>query len=224
LSIRRRRLVPLLALLGLGVLPCHWAPGVAQALPLGQAAQPQVVRVDLTEWALSPSRVAVAAGRPVRFIASNGGAIPHALVVEGAGVRAETPSIGSAGSARLEVTFAAPGVYDLFCPIAAGQHRLLGQDGRLAAVAAAPGATYPLTDDAADESILVAILGPGGAAAVAAAEMAPAGGAPGGAAGGAAEGTAEGAAEGTAEVAPPPEGAADAPTAAGEPDPAAAAD
>jgi plastocyanin len=160
-----------------------------------------VVRVDLTEWALSPSRVAVAAGRPVRFIATNGGAIPHALVVEGAGVRAETPSIGSAASARLEVTFPAPGVYDLFCPIAVGQHRLLGQDGRLAAVEAAPGASYPLTEDAADESLLVAILGPGGPAAVAAAGVGPTEGAAG----------AEDAAEGM-----PEEGAAAAPATAAD--------
>jgi len=180
LSIRRRRLLPLLALLvplGFGALPCHWGAGVAQAGALDQAGPAQVVRVDLTEWALTPSRVAVAAGRPVRFVATNGGAIPHALVVEGAGVHAETPAIGSAGSARLDVTFAAPGIYDLFCPIGVGQHRLLGQDGRLAAVAPAPGAAYPLTDAAADEVILVTLLGPDGAAGAAAtADPAPAAG------------------------------------------------
>jgi plastocyanin len=158
--------------LGFGALPCHWGAGAAQAGALdqaGPAGAAQVVRVDLTEWALTPSRVAVAAGRPVRFVATNGGAIPHALVVEGAGVHAETGTIGSAESARLDVTFAAPGLYDLFCPIAVGQHRLLGQDGRVAAVEPAPGAAYPLTDAAADEAILVTLLGPEGAAAASAA-------------------------------------------------------
>jgi plastocyanin len=157
-------LVGLAGLLGLGGLPCHWLPGAAGAatalaMPASQAA-PLVVRVDLGEWSLTPSRVAVAAGRPVRFLATNRGAIPHALVVEGEGVYAETQAIGSAGTARLDVTFDAPGVFDLFCPLGDGQHRLLGQDGRLAAVAPEPGATYPLTGEAAEAAIVQTVLGP----------------------------------------------------------------
>ena len=147
-------MAPLLVLgglLGLGVLPCHWAPGwdvggragTALAMPVAQGGPSQEVRIDLSEWALTPSTVAVAAGRPVRFLASNSGAIPHALAVEGAGVYAETATIGSATTARLEITFAAPGVYDLFCPIGVGQHRLLGQDGRMAVVEPAPRGALP---------------------------------------------------------------------------------
>jgi plastocyanin len=166
--------VPLLmlgGLLGLGVLPCHWVPGwaagalgppagTAQAMPVAQSGPSQEVRIDLSEWALTPSTVAVAAGRPVRFVASNSGGIPHALAVEGSGVYAETATIGSAATARLEITFAAPGLYDLFCPIGVGQHRLLGQDGRMAVVDAVPGVRYPQSGEAAEEAVLLAVLGP----------------------------------------------------------------
>ena len=155
-------------LLGLGVLPCHWVPGwgaggpagTAQAMPVAQGGPSQEVRIDLSEWALTPSAVAVAAGRPVRFLASNSGAIPHALAVEGSGVYAETATIGSATTARLEITFAAPGVYDLFCPIGVGQHRLLGQDGRMAVVEPVPGVRYPQSGEEAEAAVLLAVLGP----------------------------------------------------------------
>jgi plastocyanin len=133
-------------------------------MPVPQGGAWQEVRIDLSEWALTPSTVAVAAGRPVRFVASNSGAIPHALAVEGTGVYAETATIGSAATARLEVTFAAPGVYDLFCPIGVGQHRLLGQDGRMAVVEPLPGVRYPQSGEAAEAAVLLAVLGPAGPA------------------------------------------------------------
>jgi plastocyanin len=133
-------------------------------MPATQGGAWQEVRIDLSEWALTPSTVAVAAGRPVRFVASNSGAIPHALAVEGTGVYAETATIGSAATARLEVTFAAPGVYDLFCPIGVGQHRLLGQDGRMAVVEPLPGVRYPQSGEAAEAAVLLAVLGPAGLA------------------------------------------------------------
>lgn len=142
--------VPLAAVIGAGGLPCHWAgapemapSGVAWALPVSQGAL-QEVRVDLTEWRLTPPQVTVAAGRPVRFVVTNHGAIPHALAVEGDALYAETAGIGSSRSARLQVTFNNPGVYDVFCPIGTGQHRLLGQEAVLTVVTAAPGMQLPL--------------------------------------------------------------------------------
>ncbi len=122
-------LVPVLGVIAAGGLPCHW-----QAAPVAaQASGAQDVRVDLTEWSLSPARIQVTPGVVVRLLAANHGALAHALAVEGDGLYSETDTIGSGKTARLEVTFAAPGLYDIYCPIAAGQHRALGQDGKIAA-------------------------------------------------------------------------------------------
>lgn len=165
---RRWVWLPLVGTIGLGGLPCHWltAPGspvgTALAMPLEQAAavRPQEVRVELTEWALSPNRVVVAAGRQVRFVVANRGDLPHALAVEGDGLYVETVAIGSAATTRLDVTFAAAGVYDLYCPLSTGQHRFLGQDGQLAAVVPVAGEIYPRTGPAAEEALTLAIVGP----------------------------------------------------------------
>lgn len=156
--------LPLVAVIGSGGLPCHWAgatdtapSGVAWAMPVSQGA-PQEVRVDLTEWGLTPPQVTVAAGRPVRFVVTNRGAIPHALAVEGDALYAETAGIGSSRSAPLVVTFSNPGVYDVFCPIGTGQHRLLGQEGMLTVVNAAPGMQLPLIGQAAERSLSIEIV------------------------------------------------------------------
>ena len=95
------------------------------------------IPIRLTEWALTPSEVVVAAGSAVRFVVTNAGALPHALSVEGDGFYAESAAVGSNQTTRLEVTFTVPGVYDLFCPVAAGQHRALGQEGLLTVTGAA---------------------------------------------------------------------------------------
>jgi plastocyanin len=176
---RRLALLPVAGALGLGALPCHWLPaaGGAAALPglLGGTAQAapapqttggtQEVRLDLTEWALTPARVTVAAGRPVRLVARNNGALPHALAVEGDGVYAETDGIGTAEAARLQLTFPAPGVYDLFCPVGAGQHRALGQEAQLTVVVAAPGVQYPQVSSDPAEAAPPGDAPPAGAAA-----------------------------------------------------------
>lgn len=150
--------LPLVAVIGGGGLPCHWASapdaaptGVAWAMPVSQG-MPQEVRVDLTEWGLTPPQVTVAAGRPVRFVVTNHGALPHALAVEGDALYAETAGIGSSRSTPLIMTFSNPGVYDVFCPIGTGQHRLLGQEGTLTVVNAAPGMKFPLIGQPAELS------------------------------------------------------------------------
>jgi plastocyanin len=136
----------LVVLLGLGVLPCHWAaaPAAAQAPPALD------VRISLTEWALTPARLTVPAGRLIRFVASNDGALPHSLAVEGPGIAAESEAIGSNQVTRLDVTFALPGTYDLFCPVNAGQHRALGQEGTLVVLPAPAGVLLPRTGRSAD--------------------------------------------------------------------------
>ena len=141
----------LLVLLGSGALPCHWATTPAAA----QASPPLEVRVSLTEWALTPARITVPAGRLIRFVASNDGALPHSLAVEGAGIAAESEAAGSNQVAHLELTFAVPGTYDLFCPVNAGQHRALGQEGTVVVLPIRAGVLLPRTggiDDAAAEA------------------------------------------------------------------------
>lgn len=129
---RSWRIVPfasLAAVIGLGGLPCHWTP---------QASAQDVAAIDvpvrLTEWALTPAHVTIAAGQAIRLLATNGGALPHALAVEGTGFYAESEAIGSGQNVSLEFYLSIPGIYDLYCPIAFGQHRLLGQEGTLLVV------------------------------------------------------------------------------------------
>ena len=143
-----RRVAPLaglLAVFGLGVLPCHWVP-TAQAQPVqldhvergaGAAQGVQEVRVALSEWALTPSRITVPVGRTIRLLAVNAGVLPHALSVEGEGVYAESATVGAGQTAPLELTFSVAGIYDLFCPVNAGQHRDLGQEGTITVLPAA---------------------------------------------------------------------------------------
>jgi plastocyanin len=132
----------LLVLVGSGALPCHWAEPAA-----AQSSAAREVRVSLTEWALTPARLTVPAGLPIRFAASNEGALPHSLAVEGPDTYAESEAAGSGGVAYLELTFRAPGLYDIFCPINAGQHRALGQEGVLNVVPTGPAALLPRTGD-----------------------------------------------------------------------------
>ena len=131
--IARRRGLALAAgalFLGLSGLPCHWVPQSASA----QELPAQDVRLTLSEWALSPAQVTLPVGQSITLLAQNAGILPHALALEGPGVSLETEAIGSGGAASLLVTFALPGVYDLFCPLNAGEHRALGQEATLIVV------------------------------------------------------------------------------------------
>ena len=126
-----RRLLPLaglIAFIGSGALPCHGGPSAAAA----QVAQPPLeVRITLREWSLLPSQINVPVGRTVRFLAQNTGFLPHALTVEGNGVLAESAVAGAGETVRLDVLFSVAGIYDVYCPVGAGDHRLLGQEGEL---------------------------------------------------------------------------------------------
>ena len=128
-------------LLGLGGLPCHWAARTVAA----QGATSEDVRFTLSEWALIPVHVTVPLGQSVRLLARNAGVLPHALAVEGPGVSLETEAIGSGGTDSLLVTFTLAGIYDLFCPLNAGEHRALGQEATLVVLPDASSLALPGT-------------------------------------------------------------------------------
>src|SRR4051794_17431115 len=139
-----KRLLPLIPVLGViatGGLPCHWQAAPAAA---AQTIPAQQVPVSLAGGSLTPAHFQVPPGAPVRLLVTNRGALAPALGLEGDGVYAETNAIANGQTARLGGSFAAPGIYDTYCPLAAGQRRALGQDGK---IAAGPDAAALLDDD-----------------------------------------------------------------------------
>jgi hypothetical protein len=100
------------------------------------------------EWTLETDLRVTTAGTTVRFGVLNEGLLPHALAVEGDGLYLESDAVGAGDAAEFLLTFDQPGRYDLFCPVAAGQHRALGQEGVLLVVA--PGAN---AEDASSSSV-----------------------------------------------------------------------
>jgi plastocyanin len=156
------RLVPVVAVLGSGALPCHWAagnPGTAGTagahdahVALAQTTVAQEIRIGLAEWTLTPGRITVPAGRPIRFVVTNSGVLAHALAVEGGGLYAESDAAGSGQTVRLDVTFATPGTYDIYCPINAGEHRALGQEGVLVVAPSTTGLILPRTGEASESA------------------------------------------------------------------------
>jgi plastocyanin len=135
--------------LGSGALPCHWSG--APKLAAAQTQPVHEVRVRLDEWTLLPARISVPVGRTIRLMAANAGALAHALAVEGDGTYAESEVLGSGQVGTLELTFTTPGTYDLYCPLNAGQHRALGQEGVLVVQPATGGLLLPRTgEDSAD--------------------------------------------------------------------------
>jgi plastocyanin len=147
---RAFKLVPLGGLLALvvsGGLPCHWGGTQTAA---AQAVQTEIpadawapeIRVTLNEWTLTPDQITVPVGRTIRFLAINSGVLPHALAVEGTDLYAESDVAGAGQQVPLDVTFSQPGTYDVYCPVNAGQHRALGQEGTLQALDMLPGHVF----------------------------------------------------------------------------------
>jgi len=144
----------LIGVFGFGVLAYHWTSAAqAQTRPPLHDVAVQEVRITLSEWALTPARVSVPAGRTIRFQVVNAGVLPHALTVEGAGIFGESETIGAGGTASLVITFTLPGTYDVYCPINAGQHRDLGQEGTLVALPATGGLGLPRTGESEPVSV-----------------------------------------------------------------------
>ena len=140
-----RRLLPLaglIAFIGSGALPCHGGPSPVAA----QASQPPLeVHITLREWSLLPEQINVPVGRTVRFLAQHAGCLPHALPVEGNGILAESAVAGAGETVRLDVLFSVAGTYDMYCPVGAGDHRLLGQEGELRALGGISSLGLPAT-------------------------------------------------------------------------------
>jgi len=104
---------------------------------------PAAVSARLSEWTIKLSETTIPAGR-VRFTVTNGGSIPHAFEVEGAGTEHETPLIQPGASATLALTLA-PGTYEVYCPVGENSHKQLGMETHLTVVS--PGsATVPSSD------------------------------------------------------------------------------
>jgi plastocyanin len=82
------------------------------------------VAVRLSEWKVELSRRSVPAGQ-VTFTIANGGAIPHALEVEGRGVEREVEPMPPGGTRTLTLNLR-PGSYEVYCPVGGDSHKKLG--------------------------------------------------------------------------------------------------
>jgi plastocyanin len=106
------------------------------ALPPADRTPGNVAAVDakLSEWKVELSMPTIAAGT-VTFTVANVGSIPHAFEVEGQGIEKETPVIQPGASAALTLTLKA-GTYEVYCPVGADSHKMLGMDTHLTVVGA----------------------------------------------------------------------------------------
>jgi FtsP/CotA-like multicopper oxidase with cupredoxin domain len=75
----------------------------------------EVVDVTLTEFAIEPSAIEVAAGVPVTFNVTNTGSIEHDFTIDGV---EGTAGIGAGATAMLEVPALEPGQYKVLCTVA----------------------------------------------------------------------------------------------------------
>ena len=105
------------------------APGTAASAD-GAEAAPTTVGVTLTEMAITPATVEVAAGGVLEV--ANGGSIVHNLSVEGQGLATEMLDPGATG--RIELGDLAAGTYVLFCDVTG--HRQAGMQAELRVAAA----------------------------------------------------------------------------------------
>src|SRR6267142_2486734 len=111
----------LLAAIALTTAAAHRGPGA-----------PAVVSAKLSEWKVELSEATIAAG-PVTFTVTNGGSIPHAFEVEGAGIERETELIQPGSTATLTLTLK-PGTYEAYCPVGEDSHKKLGMETHLKVV------------------------------------------------------------------------------------------
>ena len=97
------------------------------------ASSPSVVLVALTEFSVTASQTEFHVGQPYKFIVSNGGAIPHELMLlpEHSGIGQKTmeelhhvalavvpvENLSPGLSQEVEVTFSEPGRYELACAL-----------------------------------------------------------------------------------------------------------
>ena len=102
------------------------ASGGGSAKGTGKAS---TVKVNLTEFKLTPADPTIAKPGNVTFAASNGGQVVHALEVEGPGGEKRTGDIQPGGKATLKVDLSKPGKYEWYCPI--DGHKQQGMKGEI---------------------------------------------------------------------------------------------
>ena len=121
---------------GLGAL---LAPSVVLAQAVAQQA------VSLREFALSPNAVSARQGQTVRFTITNSGTIEHNFKVENPGLKIEKTLFDAnlkPGETRTaEFTFAAPGAWEMYCPV--GDHEDRGMKGTIQVAAVSGSAAAP---------------------------------------------------------------------------------
>jgi len=108
---------------------------VAAALTavVSSAAAAQSVPVTISEWKVEV-RDTVRAGT-VTFRVKNEGTMVHALHVEGAGVKKETPQIAAGQTMSLSVALK-PGTYEVYCPMSENTHKMAGMKKQIVVVEA----------------------------------------------------------------------------------------
>jgi manganese oxidase len=119
--------------------------GVPAAAPAAGSSDTDAVAsvaVELSEFAISPSSIEVAAGGTLEV--TNGGAIEHDLAVVGTDVA--TPMLAAGQSASLDLGDLAPGVYEVYCTVAG--HDSAGMTGTLTILG--DGDVAAASDDHAD--------------------------------------------------------------------------
>jgi hypothetical protein len=72
------------------------------------------------------------------FEVTNAGKVPHSLEIEGRGVEKSTSLIASGGSATLTLDLSA-GMYEAYCPVGKGSHKMLGMTNQLSVADASRG-------------------------------------------------------------------------------------
>jgi plastocyanin len=92
------------------------------------------VPVDLNEWGINPRHVVAKAGQPVRFELTNTGGFNHSLSIEGQGQAWHSDVLASGAALDWNLTISQPGIYQIWCPVAAGGHRDRGMIGTLVVV------------------------------------------------------------------------------------------
>lgn len=117
----------LLVLLPLSLLVA--ACGGTSSPSSGSGPVLRTIQIAEKEYSLTPGSVTVAKTGTYELIATNKGAIAHALELEGNGVEAKTGDIQPGASATVRVTLSKEGSYELYCPI--DGHRGRGMEGSL---------------------------------------------------------------------------------------------
>ncbi len=104
--------------------------------PAGAAKTPQpaaagTTTVELAEWTLGFTELALDGGK-TRLTVTNRGGATHALTIEGSAggktIRVNSPLLKPGQTATLEVDLP-PGEYVAYCPV--GGHRALGMEGTI---------------------------------------------------------------------------------------------